>query len=190
MSRFIWIRHAPTHAKTMVGWSDLPADLSDKTRLVRLSEYLPENALVISSDLQRARATADHIAGARTRLPDDPGLREIHFGRWELQSFDTVPEQDQLRAYWETPGEIRAPAGESWNDITARVNGSVERLRLENPGRDIAVVAHFGAILTQVQRALKISAYEAFAHRIDNLSVTELAWKSGSWQPEMINHIP
>ncbi|HHL22744.1 MAG TPA: histidine phosphatase family protein, partial [Aliiroseovarius sp.] len=24
-----WLRHGPTHAKGLVGWSDVPADLSD-----------------------------------------------------------------------------------------------------------------------------------------------------------------
>ena len=54
MSRFFWVRHGPTHAKTMVGWSDLPADLSDTARLARLSAHLPDGAPVVSSDLVRA----------------------------------------------------------------------------------------------------------------------------------------
>ena len=69
MSRFFWVRHGPTHAKSMVGWSDLPADLGDTAQLARLSTHLPAEALVISSDLIRASATADAIAGKRTRLP-------------------------------------------------------------------------------------------------------------------------
>ena len=41
----------------MIGWTDLPADLSDTARIARLSNYLP-HAPVISSDLSRARDTA------------------------------------------------------------------------------------------------------------------------------------
>jgi len=85
MSRFFWVRHGPTHARSMVGWSDIPADLSDTARLARLASHLPEGALVVSSDLIRARATADAIAGPRLRLGDERDLREIHFGDWELQ---------------------------------------------------------------------------------------------------------
>ncbi len=40
---------------------------------------------------------------------------------------------------------------------------------------DLIVVAHFGVILTQVQRALGIPTTEAFAHKIDRLSVTCIA---------------
>lgn len=190
MSRFYWVRHGPTHAKTMVGWSDIPADLRDRAQLARLAAHLPGDALVISSDLSRARTTADAILRGRTRLPDDPDLREIHFGAWELQAFDAVPDQSLLRAFWETPGDIRPPGGESWHEVSARVSLAAARLRAAHPGRDIIAVAHMGAILTQVQAALGVSAYEAFAHRIDNLSVTELHWAEDGWQVQAINHAP
>ncbi|WP_288941351.1 histidine phosphatase family protein [uncultured Roseovarius sp.] len=190
MSRIFWVRHGPTHAKSMVGWSNLPADLSDTAQLARLDTHLPKDALIVSSDLKRATATADAITGRRTRLPHDRDLREIHFGAWELQAFDTVPNPDHLRAFWDNPGDLCAPEGESWNQITARVNRAVSRLRTAHPGRDIIAVAHFGAILTQVQQALGVTAYEAFAHRIENLSVTELHWQDNGWRAAKINHLP
>jgi alpha-ribazole phosphatase len=41
MTRLWLVRHGPTHARTMVGWTDLPADLSDVAALARLSAHLP-----------------------------------------------------------------------------------------------------------------------------------------------------
>jgi len=190
MSRFFWVRHGPTHAKAMVGWTDLPADLSDTAQLKRLHGHLPDDALVISSDLSRAVDTADAIAGQRYRLPHDPDLREINFGAWEMLGVNDIEDQAHLRAYWETPGDVRAPDGESWNDVSARVNEAVGRLLKAHPGRDFIVVAHFGVILTQVQIARGISAYEAFAHKIDNLSVTETRLQDGQWHAGAINHLP
>ena len=189
MSRFFWVRHGPTHAKTMVGWSDLPADLSDVAQLARLSDSLPRDAVVISSDLIRASATADAIAGGRLRLPHDPDLREIHFGAWELARFDEVEDQMALRAYWDQPGDTRPPGGESWHEVATRVDAAVERLLTAHAGRDIVVVAHFGVILTQLQKALQIGAYEAFSHRIDNLSITELHLEDAGWRALRINHL-
>jgi len=190
MSRFFWVRHGPTHARAMVGWTDLPADLSDTDQLARLSRHLPQDALIVSSDLIRARDTATAIAAGRTRLPDDPALREINFGAWEMASFDTAPQPERLRAFWETPGDLSAPEGESWNAVRARVTGAACALRAAHPGRDIIAVAHMGAILTQVQTALGITAYEAFGHRIDNLSVTALSHDGTRWQAGAINHLP
>ncbi|MBL9050403.1 MAG: histidine phosphatase family protein [Tabrizicola sp.] len=187
MTRFWLVRHGPTHAKTMTGWTDLPADLSDTAALARLSEHLPEGAPVISSDLSRAVATADAL-GRRPRLPHDPALREIHFGQWETRSFAEIETEapDHIRAFWESPGEIRPPGGESWNDLTARTWAALDRL-LGPP--DLIVVAHFGPIVAALQRAEGVSPESAFGHRIDNLSVTCLTFGP---PPRVfaINHLP
>lgn len=193
MTTWHWIRHGPTHEKTFVGWRDVAADLSDSARLVRLRNHLPQDALVISSDLARARMTADALANERrSRLPNDPHLREIHFGLWDGLPFDTISDRDPdlSRAFWENPGDVTAPGGESWNMTAARVNAAVNRLNTRFPGRHIIAVAHFGVILTQVQRATQSTPYETFAHKIDNLSVTEVHWKKGVARAARINHHP
>ena len=183
MTRLWLVRHGPTHAKAMVGWTDLPADLSDIDAIARLSDHLPD-APVVSSDLSRAISTADAIQAHRPRLPHDVALREIHFGDWEMATFSDDP---LMRAYWETPGDIAPPNGESWNAVAARVSTAIDGyLALGLP--DLIVVGHFGMILTQVQRALSITPYEAFGHRIDNLSVTEIT--TTPWSAERINHKP
>ncbi|WP_264213869.1 histidine phosphatase family protein [Leisingera thetidis] len=192
MTRLFLIRHGPTHAKSMVGWSDLPADLSDSAALARLSDYLPAGALVVSSDLSRAVETADAIQRDRQRLPHVHALREIHFGAWELRTWAEVDAEDpeRIRAYWEAPGDVTPPGGESWHQVCARVNAAVDRLIAAHQGRDLIVVGHFGQILTQIQRAEMLTAEEAFAHRIDNLSVSEIALGPEGWQAGAINHLP
>ena len=189
MTRLWLVRHGPTHAKTMVGWSDIPADLSDKARLERLRNHLPDAPLV-SSDLSRAVTTADAL-GRPQRLPHDQRLREIHFGEWELKTFAEVEASDPetIRAYWETPGDIAPPNGESWNAVRRRVDSAVDHY-LAAGFDDLIIVAHFGAILTQVQRAKAINAYSAFAQKIDNLSVTCLTHHEGTWTIGDINHNP
>lgn len=190
MSRIFWVRHGPTHAKGMVGWSDLPADLSDRAQIARLSAHLPQEAVVISSDLSRAAATADAVQGDRPRLPHDPDLREMHFGDWELRHSRDIADQERLHAFWERPGETRPPGGESWNELTARVDRAVARLIEAHPGRDIVAVAHFGVILSQLQQALELATNEAFTHKIDNLSVTELHRRGTHWHAAGFNHLP
>ena len=189
MTRLWFVRHGPTHAQGMVGWTDLPADLSETARIARVAGHLPAAATVISSDLIRAAATADAIAGRRHRLPDDPDLREINFGDWEMMHHAEIEarDPDRIRAFWDQPGDVRAPGGETWNETAARVSRAVDRLL--DVADDLIIVAHFGAILTQVQRALDIPAYDAFAHRIDNLSVTQIT-QDGDWRIGPINHIP
>ncbi len=103
MSTWHWVRHGPTHAKSFVGWRDVPADLSDAAQINRLKAHLPKDAIVVSSDLARARATADALSGAaRLRLPHDPHLREMHFGIWDGMHFDAVAARDPelSRTFW------------------------------------------------------------------------------------------
>ena len=51
MTTWLWVRHGPTHEKTFVGWRDVPADLTDAAQIARLNAHLPQEALLISSDL-------------------------------------------------------------------------------------------------------------------------------------------
>ncbi len=191
MTRFWWVRHGPTHAKTMVGWSDLPADLSDQAAIARLSAYLPQDAVVVSSDLIRAVATADAVQGARSRLPHDRKLREMHFGDWELRSHSQIEAENPIliRAFWDQPGDVRPPRGESWNDINARIWAATDRLVRAYAGRNIIIVAHFGAILSALQRADNLTPEQAFSHRIDPLSITEMMHSADGWRLGRINHI-
>ncbi len=190
MTTWHWIRHGPTHQKTFTGWRDVPADLSDTAAIARLSTHLPDDAIVVSSDLTRAVNTADAIRGDRRRLPHDPALREFHFGTWDGVHFSTVAEwhPELSRAYWETPGDHRPPGGESWHQSAARVAMAVRRIEANHPNAHIIAVAHFGVILTQIQAVLGLSSYEVLVHKIDPLSVTTL--RPDEKRAEVINHNP
>jgi alpha-ribazole phosphatase len=189
MIRFWWVRHGPTHEKNLVGWRDVPADLSDHPRIARLSAHLPMGAHLVSSDLARASATADALTRGRHRLPDMPALREFHFGDWDGKHFSEL-DPTHSRAYWDNPGDISPPNGESWNDAAARVHAAVDTLTGAIPQGDIIIVAHAGVIVTQVQRALGITPFQALGHKIDNLSVTQLVLTPAGWRAAVINHIP
>lgn len=191
MTIWHWVRHGPTHEKNFVGWRDVPADLSDVAQLGRLNAHLPQRAVLVSSDLIRASATADTLASAsRVRLPHDRDLRELDFGLWDgMHARDVSQSHPELsRAYWTTPGDIAAPEGESWNDAARRINAAVDRITQAHPNTDIIAVAHFGVILTQVQRALGVDAHAAMAHKIDNLSVTDIHITPQGWDIGTINH--
>jgi broad specificity phosphatase PhoE len=173
----------------MCGWTDLPADLSDLPALNRLSLTLPE-APVVSSDLRRAVATADALADGRPRLAHEPGLREIHFGAWEMRTHAECEAEDPVlaRAIWDEPGAHAPPGGEGWDAFAGRVLASVDGLLLRHPG-DLILVCHFGTILSLVQRARGVSAAEAFAQAIAPLSLTVLRWEPER-AVEVVDHRP
>ena len=191
MTVIYWVRHAPTHDKTFVGHRDVPADLSDASQIARLDAALPQNALVVSSDLSRCVDTATAIQGNRTRLPHRTGLREFDFGDWDGLHHSVVTEKwpDLSRAYWQNPGDTAPPNGESWHTAASRVSEDIASVITDNPRRDIIAVAHFGAIVTQVQRAASITHYAALAQRIDNYSITEIQVRP-TFGVARVNHVP
>lgn len=180
MTRLWWVRHGPTHARAMVGWTDLPADLTDTARLARLRAALPLGAPVLTSDLSRAVATADALDLGGPRLAPDPRLREIHFGDWEGRTADEVEAEapGYLRDFYDRPGAVRAPGGEGWHDLAARVEAAVADALRHGLG-DLVIVAHMGPILAEWARATGLAPVDAFAQRIDNLSLTVI--EVGAW---------
>ncbi|EPX81540.1 Phosphoglycerate mutase family protein [Litoreibacter arenae DSM 19593] len=191
ITRLWWVRHGPTHEKAFTGWRDVPADLSDTARISRLHNYLPHDAALVSSDLLRARATADAISAGRTRLPHDPDFRELDFGVWDGLHFSEVSDlhPDLSRAYWETPGDVKPPEGESWNELHARLRPKVDVLH-RSAYEDVVIVAHMGVILSQIERALGVTPYKAMSHQIEPLSVTRIDVGPNGWRAEVINHQP
>ncbi len=192
MTTWWWVRHGPTYERAFVGWRDVPADLSDTAQITRLHAHLPDDALLVSSDLSRSIDTANAIAGARTRLPHATDLREFNFGDWDGLTFDQVAARDPdlSRAYWETPGDITPPNGESWNAAASRITPFVQDMNTRHPDRHIIAVAHIGVIMTQIQLAGGLAPTEAISHKIDNLSVTRLQWDGDMWETGAINHLP
>ena len=191
MSRVVWVRHGPTRETAFVGHRDVPADLSDTAQIARIDSDLPDDAIVVSSDLSRAVDTADAIQNRRHRLPHNPNLREFDFGDWDgLHHSDvTARDPDLVRRFWENPGDLAAPGGESWNMVAARVSAAIDAIIARNPRRDIIAVAHIGVIMTQIQRASGCTAYHAMSHKIANFSITEIQM----WPVRgiaRINHLP
>ncbi|MCC6008355.1 MAG: histidine phosphatase family protein [Rhodobacteraceae bacterium] len=192
MSRWWWVRHGPTHARGFAGWTDLPADLSDITRINRLALSLPSDALVVSSDLVRATATADALADGRPRLPATKALREIHFGEWEGLTFSQIEARDPetARAFWTEPGDVAPPGGESWNRMEARVSAFVDDVTRAHPGRDVLAVAHLGVILSQYRRARGVSAQEVLGKQLEPLSLSRFDLGPDGWEMVAINLTP
>lgn len=192
MTRWFWIRHGPTHQKTFTGWRDVPADLSNTDQIARLNADLPRDAVVVSSDLIRAVATADCLSEGRNRQAHMQELREFDFGAWDGRHFSDVGSTDPelSRAYWETPGDVAPPGGESWNDAARRIDGAVQNLNARFAGRNIIVVAHLGTILTRLQRAKGVAPVDVLGQNIEPLSVTELHHDGDEWGVVRVNNCP
>ena len=189
MSDIFFVRHGPTHLHSLVGWSDVPADISDTAKLARLSDNLPKSGSVISSDLKRAIDTADALKLPQKRLPNEPALRELNFGDWELRTFKQInaTDHDRVFSFFDTPGAVTAPNGENWDNFCLRVDTAVDRLISDKVNRPLIIVAHFGVVMSQIQRAEGQGPKFSMRHEIDNLSLTHLTRNGAKWVIRKIN---
>ena len=190
--RLILIRHAPTGAKTCIGFTDIDADTSDHQAFERLRACLPFSANIVSSDLKRAKQTADCLFSKKVTCSDGTetalhthwryigsfaGLREINFGDWEGK---TAQEIDGLypslsRQFWESPDTgTRPPGGESWTGFCQRLFTTIDQLIDNMDDKPLIIVTHMGAICAVTAKALGLCGAQVFNQNISHLSVTEI----------------
>ena len=175
-SRLMLIRHAPTHTTALVGWTDIEADVSDALAANWLQRRIPNDAIIVSSDLKRASATADAITGNRQRLSDSKALREIDFGDWEGKTADEVSQSHptESRLFWSNPEKCCPPNGEPWNDLAERAGNFLSQMMVRFPERTIVAVSHFGTILSLASRAENARDFRLFQEPLKNWSLTNM----------------
>ena len=167
MSRIFFIRHAETEmAGRYCGHSDPELNAQGRAQLTKLAQLLSAEPLdtVYSSDLRRAKSTAQAIAAGR-HIPQvlRRALREIDFGEWEGMSWEQIQQldpdfaQEWMAAY----PHLAAPSGESFHAFEARVLEEVNYLIDHNRG-PIAVVTHAGVLRVVLRHLFGCSDQEAW----------------------------
>jgi alpha-ribazole phosphatase/probable phosphoglycerate mutase len=152
------IRHGQTEWNNQgryTGQSDIPLNSTGREQARRLALELGDNPpdVIVSSDLIRARETADLIAAA-CGLPvtSDPRLREIDQGAWEGMQFSDIKAEygrefaDRLA----DPLLVAPPQGETVGQVRDRVMAAVRDLLQAHGGRRVAIVAH-GLVLALIK---------------------------------------
>ena len=201
-TRWWWIRHAPVVGPNehIYGQRDLEANCADAALFDGLAALLPDKAVLITSDLRRAAQTAAAIAAAGLPLPEatrDPAMREQHLGAWQGMRRDEFARLRPRRPgqSWLAPAFERAPDGESFVDVIARVGPAIARHTTAHRGHDIICVAHGGTIRAALAVALGLDPERVLNFSIANCSVTRLDHiddenGGGAWRVAMVNRLP
>jgi alpha-ribazole phosphatase len=198
-----WVRHAPVpDGGRIYGQRDLDCDTSDAAVFSALATELPRDAVWVTSNLRRTRQTAAAIRAADggRHGSDEPivmaELAEQNFGAWQgLDRVAFLASQAPRRSFWLAPADQRAPDGESFNDLAARVHAAVARLTAQFTGRTIVSVGHGGTIKAALALALKLDHEAALAFLIDNCSITRIDHMGTdvgayAWRVNAVNHRP
>jgi alpha-ribazole phosphatase len=110
---------------------------------------------IYSSDLSRARATAERIAAAHgLRVEGDARLREFHFGDWEGLTWGEITARDpELLSATDIIAAYDPPGGETLADVIQRWSSFHTDLARENDD-NVLVVTHAG-MLHALMRAIR-----------------------------------
>jgi probable phosphoglycerate mutase len=104
--------------------------------------------LLVSSDLQRARATAQALGDLLgLGVVTDPALRETYAGSWQGLTRDEIVAHDPDGfARWSAGENVRPGGGESRTDVAERVAAAVLRhVAALPPGGSVVIATHGGA---------------------------------------------
>ncbi|PWJ55041.1 alpha-ribazole phosphatase [Dyadobacter jejuensis] len=97
-------------------------------------------------------------------IPDER-LRELHFGDWEGQTWDSVDQAD-LKLWMDDFVNERVPGGESMLDLQNRVMRFWEGLQHEADGR-IAIVTHAGVIRLLLAMHRQVALEDSFSIKVE-----------------------
>ena len=171
--RILLIRHAVAEGNgRFQGHTDVPlAPAADPQlrRLVRKLSRYPIQA-IYSSDLQRAHATANAVARRfDAEIVVRPGLREIHFGRWEGLSWRQIARQfPRLSRMWLTRFPHHPiPGAERFDAFKKRVTRELDEIMTANTGSCVAIVTHAGVARLILAGALGVPDRNLFRMALD-----------------------
>lgn len=159
MTKLLLVRHGETAWNTegrYQGQNDVAlnkAGLAQAASVASRLAHEPMNA-AYTSDLQRARGTAEAIMNARaangtpTALHSDSRLRELRFGSWEglTRAEIAVRFPESLEAWQTDPLRARLPGGEGVRDAAERVEAFLQEVTVRHPDETVLVVTHGGVL--------------------------------------------
>jgi alpha-ribazole phosphatase len=134
---------------------------------------------IYSSDLQRARRTAEAI-GQALQLPVqlDVRLREINHGVWEGMLFSDIVRQyaPEIKEREMNPLEARAPGGESVTEVADRVLTAAESIARMHPDETVILVSHGLSLAILACAGHGYSLTEVFKHVPENARPDLIEW--------------
>ncbi len=180
MSRLLLVRHGNTElnrAGVFAGQTDAELNAAGYRQVEGLRHRLAAEKIdiIYSSDLRRARVTAETIAAEhQLDVIACPELREINYGRVEGLLFEEIkslyPRVAELCIDWSP--RLKFPDGESVEQLGKRVSQFLDRLKQHTPEQTIVIVAHGGPLRLMVCLLLGIEIWHWRQIHVDLASLS------------------
>ena len=187
-TRIIAIRHGETAWNVdtrLQGHLDIGLNARGQWQAQRAAQALADEdiAAIYTSDLSRARATAQAIADrtanpAARQVHPHTGLRERGFGIFEGQTYAQInldwPEESRR---WRQRDPHFAPqGGETLTELRERVTDTVNTLASQHVGAQIVLVAHGGVMDALYRLATRVDIEAPRSWDLGNAAINRLLW--------------
>ena len=140
------IRHtSPDVPKgTCYGQTDVPVAPTFREEAAATLAAIPDIKFdkVYSSPLTRARLLADYCGYPAPRL--DNRLKELNFGRWEMQKYDEI-DDPYIQEWYDNFVDAPIPGGESFHEMYDRVVDFLDELKTRD-FENVLIFAHGGVL--------------------------------------------
>jgi broad specificity phosphatase PhoE len=186
MTTILLARHGETdwnRERRWQGHADPPLNEEGRRQASALADELAGRPLaaVYSSDLRRARETAEIVAERQgVEVVVDPDLREIDVGAWSGLTASEVEER-YPEGWTRFQTGQRGHDGETYEAHSLRVVEAVRRIAEEHPDEQVLVVSHGGS-LRAIQRAvlgIDAEGHDSRLRPIGNCVTLEIALREG-----------
>jgi broad specificity phosphatase PhoE len=185
MSHLCLVRHGQTDWNLegrYHGQSDVPLNENGRAQARLLAHHLQGQpfAAIFTSDLQRARETAEIIAAALdSPITFEPRLREIDQGEWEGQLVEEIIAR--YAELWQErivdPINVRPPGGETVGEVTTRVYAALDDIARLYPLNQVLISSHGFALATVICKVRGISVGQAYTMIPDNAEPIWVDWE-------------
>jgi len=193
----ILIRHGETDWNRIgrcQGVADIVLNENGKKQARELAHSLRDHNIkaIYSSDLKRARETAQHIAEHHNiTVQLEPGLQEMNQGDLEGLSFPDIRDRyaEVLKQWRESPETLRLPSGESLVEVQNRAWRVFEKVHQNHIGETVVVVSHNLTIITLLCKITGVGLKGFRDFHIEATSKNIIISEDGSLRIDVINDV-
>lgn len=189
-TRIVLVRHGETAwnaAQRIQGHVDEPLNERGRWQAARAGEALRGEGLahVYSSDLARARQTAEALATASglAAVRTVVALRERDFGIFEGLTYAEVEQRwpEDVRRWRSREPGFAPGGGETPEAFYARCVGSAAEIAARHPGEVVALVAHGGVLDCLYRAATGIDLRAPRSWQLGNATINRLLWNGSGF---------